>query len=95
MNQIFREMFAFALAHLDQVGERGAQCTIDCRPRLARVDRFFRQPHHAGRLENRADGDLARRVQFFLQGAHGFVIGARQFGIERELALRHSVRCAK
>ena len=50
------------------------------------VDIFFRRTHHARRLQDRADRDLARRAQFFLQRAHRFVIGTRQGGIEREVA---------
>ena len=95
MDQIFREMFSFALAHLDQLGQRRVQRALDRGPGLVRVDVFFRRPHHAWRLQNRADGDLARRAQFFLQRAHRFVIGAGQGGIEREVArsVRAFVQC--
>ena len=47
---------------------------------------MFWKTHHARSLENCADGDLARRIQFLLQGAHRFVVGAGQPGIESEFA---------
>ena len=62
MNQILGQMFAFALSHFDQIGERSAQRPLDGRPGFFRVHGFFREPHHARRLQNCANGDLARRV---------------------------------
>ena len=85
-NQILGQMFAFAFAHFNQLGQRGTKSALHGRPRFAGFDRLFRNTHYAWRLQDHADRDLARRVQFFLQCAHRFVIGAREFRIEREFA---------
>src|ERR1700730_12275683 len=79
-------MSALAFTHLDQIGERGAERAIDRGPCFFCAHWSFRKTQHAWRLENCADRDLARRVEFFLKGAHRFVIRAGQIGIERKVA---------
>ena len=85
-NQILGQMFAFALAHFDQIGEGGAQRLFHRRPRFLGAVHLLGSAHDAGRLQDCADRDFAGRVEFFLQRPHGVVIGAGQLGIERQLA---------
>jgi len=65
---------AFAFAHLDEFREGGSERALNGRPGRARIDCLFRRPHHAWRLQNGTNGDFARCIQIFLQGAHGVVI---------------------
>ena len=85
-NQIFREMFAFPLAHFDQFAERGAQGFLERRPGFVRRKAVIGETQHPGRLQNHSDRDLAGHAQFFLQGAHAFVVGTGQGAVEREIA---------
>ena len=50
------------------------------------IKRLFRETHHSRSLQDCADRDFARGVQFLLQCAHRFVIGAGQLGVERQIA---------
>src|SRR5437773_1969076 len=67
VNQILGEMPAFALAHFDQIRQRGAQRAIDCRPYFFGVHLLLRKTHYAWSLKDGADRDFARGVQFLLQ----------------------------
>src|SRR5207237_5419119 len=86
MDQVLGEMSAFAFAHLNQIGKGSVKRALDGGPYLLRAHGMFWKTHHARSLENCADGDLARRIQFLLQGAHRFVVGAGQPGIASVLA---------
>jgi hypothetical protein len=87
-------MFALAFAHFYQICERGTQSAFDCRPCIFGNQSFFREPHHAGRLEDGGDVDLAGGVQFLLQRAHRFMIRTGEFSIERQVprAVRAAVK---
>ena len=50
MNQILGEMFAFALAHFDQIGERDAQRSFDGGPCIFGLSVCFRNAHDTRRL---------------------------------------------
>ena len=80
-------MFSFAFAHLDQIGKRCSKGLLYCRPRLRCVDAFLSESHHTRRLQNCADGNFAGRAELGLKGAHRIVIGARQGGVEGQLAI--------
>src|SRR5438552_6851806 len=75
-------MLAFALAHFDQMVERGSEGTFHRGPGAFSLNRFFRRSHHPRRLQNRVDGDLTGCAQFFLQCPHGIMIRACQPNIE-------------
>src|SRR5438552_10761640 len=82
MDQIFRQMPAFALAHFDQMIESGFEGAFHRGPCALALNCFLRGSHHAGRLQNRIDSDLTGCAQFFLQCAHGVMIRACQPNIE-------------
>src|SRR5437660_967288 len=84
MDQIFRQMPAFALAHFNQMIEGGFEGAFHRGPGALGLNCFLRGSHHAGRLQNRIDSDLTGCAQFFLQCAHGVMIRTRQLNIESE-----------
>src|SRR5205823_7575753 len=86
MNQILGEMPAFALAHFDQIRQRGAQRAVDCGPYFFGVHLLLWKTHHTWSLKDGADRDFARGVQFLLQRAHSFVVGAGELRIKRKVA---------
>src|SRR6266481_6178051 len=75
-------MLAFALAHFDQMVERGSEGAFHRGPGAFSLNRFFRRSHHPRRLQNRIDSDLTGCAQFFLQCPHGIMIRACQPNIE-------------
>src|SRR5213595_4237932 len=75
-------MLAFALAHFDQMVERGSEGAFHRGPGAFSLNRFLRRSHHPRRLQNRVDGDLTGCAQFFLQCPHGIMIRACQPNIE-------------
>src|SRR5256886_12674553 len=79
-------MPAFALAHFNQMVESGFKGAFDRGPGAFGLNCFLRGAHHAGRLQNRIDGDLTGCAQFFLQCAHGVMIRTRKLNIESETA---------
>src|SRR5437870_7746802 len=84
MDQIFRQMPAFALAHFNQMSERGFEGAILRMPAAFGLNCFLWGSHHTGPLQNRIDSYLTGCTQFFLQCAHGVMIGSREFNIESE-----------
>ena len=86
MNQIFREMPALALAHLDQFLQRVFERGLHGRPDLFGAQFDFRKTHHSRRLQNHADRDFTGSAKFPLQAAHRFVVGTSQGGVERRFA---------